>query len=76
MKYCYPLAGSFHPPHANASGHQGAIPSTTEVSNSGLTETVTGPDPGPGAWIAAIDGGTGEVALLPASRGALSSARG
>jgi phosphoenolpyruvate synthase/pyruvate phosphate dikinase len=29
-------------------------------------ETVTGPAPAPGAWIATIDGGTGEVALVPA----------
>jgi phosphohistidine swiveling domain-containing protein len=29
-------------------------------------ETVTGPAPAPGAWIATINGGTGEVALAPA----------
>jgi phosphohistidine swiveling domain-containing protein len=29
-------------------------------------ETVTGPDPAPGAWHAAIDGATGEVLLSPA----------
>ena len=29
-------------------------------------ETVTGPSPAPGAWVATIDGGTGEVALAPA----------
>ena len=31
------------------------------------TETVTGPDPAPGAWTAAINGGTGEVLLKPAA---------
>jgi hypothetical protein len=30
-------------------------------------ETVTGPDPAPGAWHAAIDGATGEVLLSPAT---------
>jgi phosphoenolpyruvate synthase/pyruvate phosphate dikinase len=29
-------------------------------------ETVTGPDPAPGAWYATINGGTGEVVLAPA----------
>jgi phosphoenolpyruvate synthase/pyruvate phosphate dikinase len=29
-------------------------------------ETVTGPGPAPGAWIATINGGTGEVVLAPA----------
>jgi len=29
-------------------------------------ETVTGPAPARGAWIATINGGTGEVALVPA----------
>jgi hypothetical protein len=29
-------------------------------------ELVTGPAPATGGWLAAIDGGTGEVALLPA----------
>jgi len=31
------------------------------------TETVTGPDPAPGAWHAVIDGATGEVLLSPAT---------
>ena len=30
-------------------------------------ERVTGPAAGEGAWLAAIDGSTGEVALLPAA---------
>jgi phosphoenolpyruvate synthase/pyruvate phosphate dikinase len=29
-------------------------------------ETVTGPSPAPGAWVATINGGTGEVVLAPA----------
>jgi phosphohistidine swiveling domain-containing protein len=29
-------------------------------------ETVTGPGPAPGAWLATINGGTGEVVLTPA----------
>jgi signal transduction protein with GAF and PtsI domain len=29
-------------------------------------ETVTGPAPAPGAWLATINGGTGEVVLAPA----------
>jgi phosphohistidine swiveling domain-containing protein len=33
------------------------------------TEAVTGPDPAPGAWTAAINGATGEVTLLPTARG-------
>ena len=32
------------------------------------TETVTGPDPAPGAWTATINGTTGEV-LLSSTRG-------
>jgi phosphohistidine swiveling domain-containing protein len=32
-------------------------------------ETVTGPDPAPGAWAAAINGATGDVALLSPATG-------